>query len=485
MALGEVDYGLLGVVGGLVGFVSFFNNLLSQAVCRFYAFTVGAERTAKNIGEGIEECRKWFSTAVFVHTIVPSILIVIGYPLGIWAIENFLTIPCNRIGDCVWVWRFTCASCFISMVSVPFTAMYTAKQEIAELTIYSFVTTTLNACFLYWMVTHPGVWLVKLSLWSVCMGLAPQVIILSRAFCKYPECRLRLRYLISKERFKQITYFAGCRMFGGLSIMAANEGQAILVNKYLGPASNAAMSIGNTVCGHAVTLASSLDGAIYPAITNATGAGDLDRMRRLSYRACTFGALFVLMFAIPLALEVDEVMILWLKNPPAGSGALCICMLAFTALEKITDGHWMSIFALGKIGAYQFAVSWTGLSAVPIAWLFLTFGWGIVGVGFALIIAKIATIIIRLYYGNKLSGLSASYWFMKIFIPVSAVTMVTLFFGFMPRMFFGQSFLRVCITTILCEIIYLPSVWFFVLSPSDRMELQKRLFGMYKKAFKK
>ena len=32
MALGEVDYGLMGVVGGLTAFVTFFNGVMSSGV---------------------------------------------------------------------------------------------------------------------------------------------------------------------------------------------------------------------------------------------------------------------------------------------------------------------------------------------------------------------------------------------------------------------------------------------------------------------
>ena len=42
MALGEVDYGLYGVVGGMTAFVSFLNGVMAGGVGRFYAVSVGA-----------------------------------------------------------------------------------------------------------------------------------------------------------------------------------------------------------------------------------------------------------------------------------------------------------------------------------------------------------------------------------------------------------------------------------------------------------
>ena len=64
-ALGQEDFGLYGLVGGLAVFITFFNGLMSGATSRFYAFAVGAAQTTVN--DGIEECRAWFNTALMIH----------------------------------------------------------------------------------------------------------------------------------------------------------------------------------------------------------------------------------------------------------------------------------------------------------------------------------------------------------------------------------------------------------------------------------
>lgn len=152
MALGQTDYGLMGLVGGLVAFVTFFNGLLAESVGRFYAVSVGAAKKEGNAEKGLEDCRKWFNTAVLMHTAIPVALIVIGYPVGLWAVNSFLTIPPDRVVACRWVWSFSCLATLVSMMNVPFRAMYGAKQEIAELTLYGFATTTFNALFLYYIL---------------------------------------------------------------------------------------------------------------------------------------------------------------------------------------------------------------------------------------------------------------------------------------------------------------------------------------------
>ena len=181
MALGVVDYGLIGLVGGLTAFIAFFNSVLAGANARFYAFSVGAAKVATDKQAALEECRIWFNTALSVHTAVPFVLIAIGYPVGVYAIEHWLTIPPDRIATCVWVFRFVCLSCFVGMANVPFSAMYGAKQYIAELTIYSFITSTLNVFVLYYMIKHPSDWLLEYSAWTCLLAVVPQLIISIRA----------------------------------------------------------------------------------------------------------------------------------------------------------------------------------------------------------------------------------------------------------------------------------------------------------------
>jgi len=69
-ALGKTDFGLYGVVGGMTVFFAFLNTLLSVATGRFYAYAEGQAQKSAAEGQaeaGLEECRKWFSTAVLLY----------------------------------------------------------------------------------------------------------------------------------------------------------------------------------------------------------------------------------------------------------------------------------------------------------------------------------------------------------------------------------------------------------------------------------
>ncbi|MBQ9693825.1 MAG: hypothetical protein IJV69_03630 [Kiritimatiellae bacterium] len=480
-ALGEVDYGLMGVVGGLTAFIAFFNGLLATAIGRFYAVSVGKSQAAGKAAEGLEECRQWFSIAVFIHTVIPLILMLIGYPLGVWAVRNWLTIPPDRIEACVWVFRCVCLSCFIGMVNVPFTAMYAAKQYIAELTIYSFISTTLNVGFLYYMVTHPGEWLTKLAVWAMCLSVVPQLIICLRALKVFPECRFRLAFVWAPQKFIQLLYYAGWQCFGCLGGMLRGQGIAILVNKYFGPQVNSAMAIGNNVAAHAGTLSASMIGAFQPAIANAYGAGDMDRMRALAYRACKIGTLLLLLFMIPLAVELPEVLRLWLKHPPAYTTGLCWCVLAMVLIDKTAVGHMLAVNARGKIALYQAVLGGALLLTLPLAWLWVSLDWGVYAVGWAMIATMMLCAWGRVWFARSLVGMSARYWFFHIFIPLGILGAISGAVGLLPRLWMAASIWRIGVTGMLIEATLLPLVWLLLLDAEERNFVKAKVAQLMQK----
>lgn len=475
MALGETDYGLYGVVGGLMAFVGFLNGLMAQSVSRFYAFSVGQARTAATVEEGVEECRRWFSVAVLIHTVLPTLLVAVGYPVGVWAIERFLTIPPDRVGDCLWVWRFTCLSGFVAMVNVPFAAMYNAKQEIAELTAYSFATTTFNVCFVYYMVTHPGVWLAKYALWMCLLSVVPEAIIGVRAIVKYPECRFRRDAIRDHWRLSRLFAFAGSRAVNAFSSLVSGNGMAIVVNKYLGPAKNAAMSIGNTMSGHAASLSASLCGAFQPAITTAAGEGDFDKMRRLVFCTCRFSAAAVMVFALPLLLEIDEVTRLWLKNPPDGVTVIASFMLVDLVMARIVEGHWIGIFAMGRIFWFQLVESIFFFARLAIAWYLIVIGWDLLSVGLATVLTGVGSVLTKVWFARRQYGLSARAWLISVVCPIMLSAAAAVAAGLVPRLLMSASFLRVIVTSAVVEVVLLPIFWRAVLSREEKQVVRMKL----------
>ena len=467
-ALGISDYGLYGLLAGLTGFIAFFNSLLAGAVGRFYAYSVGAARAAENQDAAIEECRKWFNTALSIHTALPIVLMIVGWPLGWWAIGHWLEIDPAKINQARVVFCFVCVSCFVGMINVPFAAMYTAKQYIAELTIYGIAQSTVNFGFLFYMVMNPGQWLVRYAAWACVVSIVPQLLICVRALCLFPECRFRWEYMWNRAQFKSLGSYAGWHLFGAVGSMLRSQGIQVLVNKYFGTALNASMSVANNVNGQTQALASAMQTAFTPAIVQACGARDFKRMRALAYRACKFSMLLSLVFTIPLSAEIDNVMRLWLKTPPDSVAGLCLCMMGMLIVDKSAVGHMIALNANGKIALYQSFLGTVVILTLPLAWLFVWLGWGVYSIGLAMMLTIVVCALGRVWLARRLVAMSVRHWAFRIILPIACVSVLAFIAAKGLTMGWRPSFARVIFTTLAAETVFLPMVWFFVLSTDER-----------------
>ena len=477
-ALGQEDFGLYGVIGGLVVFVSIINSLLGSAVSRFYAVSVGAANVAEDKAKAIENCRQWFTSAVLVHAIVPIVLILVGWPLGEYAIhEGWIVVPSDRLSSCIWTFRFSCVACFVGMVTIPFSAMYTARQYIAELTVYSVVTTTCNMMFFYYMVTHPGDWFSRYAAWMSISAILPALIIAMRAYSIFPECRFSSRDRWDVARIKKLATYAGWQAFGSLGGIFRSQGIAILLNRRpeFGVMRNSSMTVATQLSNHTETLSSSMVGAFQPAIANAWGAKDYVKARSLAFQTCKFGTLLSMIFVVPLALELPTVLRVWLKEPPIYAAGLCWSVMAMHLIDRTSCGHMLAVNASGKVAVYQAFLGGALILTLPIAWLLLYYGFGIYSVGWAMIITIIVCAWGRVGFARTIVGMSARKWLWGTLIPVITILCISAVVGYLPHLVLGSSFLRIIVTTLVVESVMLPLAWFLLLDVSEREYLSLRI----------
>ena len=65
-------------------------------------------------------------------------------------------------------------------------------------------------------------------------------------------------------------------------------------------------------------------------------------------------------------------------------------------------------------------------------------------------------------------------WLRAILLPVMALIGGACCAGMLPRLFLPTSFLRLALTTGLCELVLLPLVWFLILSACERAAVRKK-----------
>ena len=467
-ALGEVDYGLNGVVGSLLAVLAFVNCVMAGGNGRFYAVALGKARAAKDKVEALEECRRWFSIAVAVHVTMAVLFAAVCWPVGEWVVRNWLTIPPDRVSACVEVFRLSCFACVVGMVTIPFSAMYVAKQEIGEVTFFAVAVTVFLVVLSRYMVTHPGDWFVPFARWTCASACIPCVVYAVHGFVRFPECRARLSYMVDGRRLRELMSFVGWGFIGPLGMMLRGQGAAILVNRMFGPVVNASWALSRTVSDKSNTLAESIKGAMVPAIVQACGAGDVARMHALVFRMCKFALAAALLVAIPLLLELPQVLRIWLGAPPPFMVGLAACAVLEYLLLVSTSGYDTAVYAKGRLALYQCIVGSLLISTLPVMWLVHWMGGGVHAVAASALAMVGLFCFARLAVASRLVGMRVRDWLRGLALPVGFVALAAAAIGALPRLLLADGWQRVTVTAAVSAASFAALLWRFALDDAER-----------------
>lgn len=479
-ALGVRDFGLWGMIGGLIGFVSFFNNILYGAVSRFYAFSIGASRGRNADESGLRDCQGWFSSAVGLFLVLSVAAGLAGTFAGDWFICHSLSIPADRLDVCRKIWVISCVSCAGTMLAAPCQAMFCAKQEIAEMTVYPIVAQVMFLCFGYYMSCHERDWLLPYAVASGVYALALMLVLSIRAFVAYPECRLRVRALFNLARARRILAFAGgCSLIGTVQMLNTTCG-AILVNRLLGPVLNATVAIGNKVNDNTVSCSNAITAAFMPALTQAAGSGNLEKMRGYAYQMCCIATCVAMIFVLPLLAEMEFVLRFWLKNPPPDAAPMCACLLVATTCDLLLSGFTVSVSALGRVAKCYACEACARALMIPLAWYLIARGQcGVVGIGYALAATAFLALLVKLYFGHVLAGLSVGVWLRRVLCPIILSTAVAAGVLLLVRIGMDPSLLRLAVSVVTGDLMLVAMFWFVVLDGAMRSRVFAKVGGIF------
>ena len=456
----------MGVVGSLIGAIIILETVMQVAVARFYAYAIGQAQTMDE-DAGRDEIRRWFNVVFLIYMALPALVVIIGYPVGIYAVRHWLVIPFERVEACEFVFRCSIAATFISMVSVPYIAMYQARQQIVELSVFSVIRTSCNFFFTFSLLY---VTCDKMK-YSAIFGAAVTLGILGtqmwRAWHHFPECRVKVAYLFDGGRLLKIFSYFFWEIFSCTGDMTRQQGSAIVVNKYFGPNVNAAWSIANTLSNQATSLSSALMGALLPAVTTEEGAGERTKMIKLAFRTSKFGSVLILVFSVPLIAEMDEVLRLWLVNPPPHTAGLCTCILLAYAIDKLGLGHHVAISAKGKIGFYHSIVGTTFLLSIPTAVGLVSAGYGPLSVGFMFIICYSLVTVERILFARHLVQMPIRHCMFRIILPILVFAGVSYTIAWGMTVLLPPSFGRVVLTTLVALAVMGLVGWSLVLDSEE------------------
>lgn len=472
-ALGVDNYGIYNVVGGFVAMFTILSRAMSSASQRYITFALG-ETEEKNV-------RNVFQTCVNLHLFLAIIMVILLEAVGIWFVSAKLNIPPGREMAAVYVLQFSIASLFIYVICVPFDALVVAHEHMkafAYIGIFEALA-KLGIVSLLFYVSYD-------SLVFYCFLLLLCDIIkflIYRFYCHkhFSESR-KLERRIDKGLFKEMFAFSGWNLFGQGSYLLRNQGIDILMNLFFGVTVNAAKGVCNQVQNAVTNFVSNFQAALYPQVTKALAQDNIIRMHRLIISGSKISFFLLSMICIPLSLNLKEVLELWLVEVPQYTLEFIQLTLVFMLMDTQSRLLIHGIDSTGKIRNYQLIVGTTKLFALPITYVLLKMGGGVLSGLIVNIGLEVFCFGERLYFCRKQILLPVITFITKvtlrcIIVFVLAYGMSLIAFNYLDIHFFFDIIVSVVISALV--------IWFLGFSEEERSKLSDTVLSFVKNKINK
>ena len=355
--LGIKDYGVYNVVGGVVMMFSFLNNCMSTSTQRFMTFALGK-------GD-FKKLKDVFSASLNIHIVIGLIIVLLAETIGLWFVNNKLVIPEDRIIAANWVYQFSILTFCVNIIQVPYNAVLIAHEKMNVYAYISIIEAILKLCIVYLLIIVSTDKLIVYGILVFCVQLLIRAIY--QIYCKrnYEECKFRLFW--ERDLYKQMSGFAGWNLFGSIAWLLRDQGLNIVLNLFFGPAINAARGIASQVSNAVMGFISNFQVALNPQITKNYAINNIEEMEKLSYLGVKFSFLLLFTMALPLCINIDYILHLWLVNVPNYSSIFIILIMIDSLVGNIFGVPFMtSLSATGNIRNYQIVVSCIILCILPI-----------------------------------------------------------------------------------------------------------------------
>ncbi len=394
--LGVEDFGIYNVVGGVVTMMAFLSGAMSSSTQRFLSFEMG-----KN---DIRQLHNVFKMSMNIHLLLVLIVILLAESLGVWFLNTQLVIPVERLAAANLVFHCALFSFCCTIVGVPYKAAIIAHEKMNAFAYISIVEVLLKLAMVLLLTQYGD---DKLEFYALLLSLVSFVVLC----CYYVYARWQFTetcfsWYWNSLLFKTLFGYTGWSLFGNLSAIATNQGINILLNLYFGATINAARAIAFQVNAAITGFVSSLQTAINPQIVKSYASDNRQYMNQLVISGSKYTFFLLYTLALPVLLQTDLVLRLWLVEPPQNTVIFCQLVLIDALITSLSGSLMAAVQATGRIKRYQVIVGGILLLNLPLSYLVLINGGSADVVFYVVIFTSIIALTFRLLLLQTLINLN-------------------------------------------------------------------------------
>lgn len=415
-ALGIEDFGIYNVVGGVITMFTFINSAMVSSTQRYLNFELATGND--------EKLKSIFNTSLQIHAFIALFIILLGETVGLWFVMNKLVIPEARMTAAMWVYQCSILSCVVGIMSAPYNADIIAHEKMSAFAYISILDVFLKLLIVCLLFISPYDKLITYAILILTVQLLIRYIY--TRYCKKHFKESLFEWKINRPLLKEMAGFAGWSFWGNLAAILYTQGLNMMLNIFFGPVVNAARAVAIQVQGAIQQFVSNFQMALNPQITKNYAAGNLEQMHSLMFRSARFSFLLLFFLSLPVLLETEFILSVWLKTVPDNAVIFTQIMICISLIYTTANPCVIANQATGKVKVYQIVVGGILLTILPLSYLVLKLGAPAYSVFIVHFCVESIAQFSRMYMLRKLINLPIREYLKNIYFPIIATVAVAI-----------------------------------------------------------
>ena len=457
--LGVEDYGISSVVGGVISMFTFINAAMVSSTQRYLNFEL--------VRDDANQLRSVFSTSLQIHALIALAIIVLSETVGLWFLNEKLVIPEARMTAAMWVYQCSILSCAVSIMSTPYNAVIVAHEKMSAFAYISILDVSLKLLVVYLLVVLPFDKLIILAILNLLVQLFIRYIYTLYCHRHFPESYFQ--FWFNKTLFKEMFGFAGWSFWGNLAAILYTQGLNMMLNIFFGPIVNAARGIAVQVQSAVQQFVGGFQTALNPQITKNYASNNLPQMHSLMFRSARFSFLLLFFLSLPVLMETNFILTLWLKTVPDDAVVFTQIMICISLIYTTANPCVIANQATGKVKIYQMVVGGILLLILPISYVVLKLGAPAYSVFIVHFCIESLAQFSRMYMLRKLIHLPLWQYMKNIYIPIVSTVVIAVILPLVVRMQVAEGWLRFLAVGFTCVLSVGASSYFIGFTKQERV----------------
>ena len=458
--LGEIDYGLYNVIGGVVAMFSFLNGTLAASSQRYFSQAL--------VNHDTREVSRVFCLNMTIYMIVIVAIVIFLETIGLWFVNNRMTIPNERMMAANIVYQISVITFIVQMLTVSYNALIISHEKMKAFAYIGILEAALKLGFVFVLIKLPFDKLISYSVFFFLLYLFVAGIYFFYCKKRFSESSFHF-YWNKKEAFDMLG-FSGWHLLGTLSVAVRSEGVNILINMFFNPAVNAARAIAFQIENAINQLSHNFFTAVKPQMYKSYSNGEIDALNNLVLRSTLVCFLLVSLLSVPFYFNTSFILGIWLIEVPEYAIAFTQLALIGGLVDSVAGPAICPALATGKIKNFYLITGILFILTLPIAYVFLKFGYDPTSTMVISIVISIMTLCARAFILVGLIHLPVKKYFYLLFKLIS----VTLFIGvctyYAQRLLVNNLF-ALLFSTIVSTLLHGTLYLFFVCSKEDKIAI--------------